>query len=358
MTGKRNAVALVTAVGSVAVGLAVGAWTGRRAEHTLVRARRTQPDPLAEELLAPPRAERSRVVLSRDGVALHVEEVGDPAAELTVVFAHGWTLTQASWFYQRRDLVGPGVRCVFYDQRGHGQSGRPDPDSCTIENFSDDLVRVVESARPAGKVVLVGHSMGGMTVLGLVADHPEWFGPAGRVAAVALLSTSAGRLGEVTFGLPAVLSKVSRVVVPAAFRRAAANGDRWERYRVTGSDATHALTRRLSFAGEVPPAAVELMELMISQTPLTVAAACAEGLARHDKLAALPTLAETPTLILVGEEDLLTPVAHSRAMADALPSAELVVVAEAGHMVQLERPGLVTEQLRQLLRRALAPVET
>jgi pimeloyl-ACP methyl ester carboxylesterase len=72
----------------------------------------------------------------------------------------------------------------------------------------------------------------------------------------------------------------------------------------------------------------------------------------HDKLEALDVLRDVQTLILVGSKDKLTPLDHSRTMADALPSAQLVVVEGAGHMVQLERAPLVTLHLRALLRRA------
>lgn len=341
-----------TLAGTVAAGVAAGVLAGRFAEHGLVRGQRRRPDPLALELASPPPGGRSRVVVTDDGVALHVEEAGDPEAALTVVFSHGWTLSQACWFYQRRDLPGPGVRCVFYDQRGHGASGRPDLDTCTIETFASDLARVLQVCAPRGPVVLVGHSMGGMTVLGLAAAQPELFGPSGRVVGVALLSTSAGRLAEVTFGLPAAAGRLAQRLLPGAFAQLARGGDRWERYRLSRTDLSHALTRRLSFGGDIPPSLVDLMETMIGQVPLAVAAACAQELVRHDKLAALPVLAHTPALVMVGEADVLTPPEHSRAIAEELPEAELVVLPGAGHMIQLERPGLVNLHLRTLLARA------
>ncbi|MHB8340236.1 MAG: alpha/beta fold hydrolase, partial [Mycobacteriales bacterium] len=75
----------------------------------------------------------------------------------------------------------------------------------------------------------------------------------------------------------------------------------------------------------------------------------------HDKLAALAVLRDTPTLVLVGEADLLTPPGQSQEIADQLPDADLVVLPGAGHMVGLERPGLVNLHLRTLLSRAGLP---
>ena len=63
-------------------------------------------------------------------------------------------------------------------------------------------------------------------------------------------------------------------------------------------------------------------------------------------------LAISSVLVLIGSRDVITPVDHSRTIAAALPDAQLVVVDGAGHMVQLERPEVVTQQLCALVRRA------
>ncbi|MHB8451464.1 MAG: alpha/beta fold hydrolase [Mycobacteriales bacterium] len=335
--------------------VAAGLVAGQTVERTTVRAHRQRPDPAARERLGALPPDRTRTVLTDDGVALHVEEVGPIDAPLTIVFAHGWTLTRACWHYQRRDLADPGVRLVFYDQRGHGSSGRPDLDSCTIERFGADLAEVLAACAAEGPVVLVGHSMGGMTIMALAADHPELFGVGGRVAGVALLSTSAGRVAEVTLGLPAALARLTQRGAPQLWRQLTRHGDRLESRRLGGTDLVFGVLKRVSFGGDVPPSLVELMESMIDQTPLAVMAACASALLNHDKLAALAVLRDTPTLVLVGEADLLTPPGQSQEIADQLPDADLVVLPGAGHMVGLERPGLVNLHLRTLLSRAGLP---
>jgi pimeloyl-ACP methyl ester carboxylesterase len=302
--------------------------------------------------LTPDRSER---VIADDGVALHVDEVGDLDAPLTAVFVHGWSLTRECWYLQRPDLAGPGVRMVFPDLRGHGRSGRPEPASCTIEQLAADLVSILDARVPRGRVVLVGHSLGGMTLMGLADARPDLFGPAGRVAGVGLLSTSAGRLSEVTLGLPAVLGPALRLVRPRLTGPLVRHGDRLQSGRaLAGPALTRALVRRLSFAGPAPTGATELMASMVDQCPLPVLAAFESQFLRHDKLAALSVLADTPAMVLVGERDLLTPVSHSRAIAAALPAAVLTVLPHTGHMVQLERPSEVTRELCALFERAAA----
>nr|MDT0667388.1 alpha/beta fold hydrolase [Micromonospora sp. DSM 115978] len=137
-------------------------------------------------------------MIASDGVPLHVVESGSDDAELTLMFVHGFCVTADSWVFQQQGLADLG-RMVFYDQRAHGRSGPSEVGNCTIDQLGDDLFRVLSERVPTGPVVLVGHSMGGMTVLALAASHPELFGD--RVVAVALLSTSAGDLARVSFGL-------------------------------------------------------------------------------------------------------------------------------------------------------------
>ena len=121
-----------------------------------------------------------------------------------MVFCHGFALTQETWHYQRRDLGDVG-RLVFYDQRGHGRSGWGDREHANIDQLGRDLRRVVDAAAPTGPVVLIGHSMGGMTIMALADQAPELFGD--RIVGVALLSTSAGKLAEVGFGAPAAIAR-------------------------------------------------------------------------------------------------------------------------------------------------------
>ena len=119
----------------------------------------------------------TRKVVSADGIRINVE-VDEPELEAphlpTIVFVHGVICTLDAWHYQRLALRGQ-VRMVFMDQRSHGASDVADRDSSTIDNLAADLHAVIEACT-TGPVVLVGHSMGGMTIMQLAADHPELFG--------------------------------------------------------------------------------------------------------------------------------------------------------------------------------------
>ena len=342
--------------GAVVGALAVGAGAGLAVERYAVGRTRLREDPEADEPFFGLPADRTRVVLADDGVPLHVEEVGPSDAPLTVVLCHGYTQEMAVWHYQRKAFAtDPSVRCVYWDQRSHGRSGRSPTEHSTIDWLGRDLRAVLEATAPEGPVVLVGHSMGGMTVMALADQHPELFGP--RVTGVALVGTSTGRLAELTFGLPAVLTPVTRRALPWLTRGMQRRPGVFERGRRLGTDLAFLIARREAFGkGDVSPALVEFVERMTASTSIDVIAEFYDTFTEHDKLHALEVLRGVSTLVLVGSDDLITPADHSRVIAEALPTAQLVVLEGAGHMVQLERAEMVTLHLRALMRRAARPV--
>ncbi len=343
-----------------ALGLLVGtAAVAVAAERYVVGRARLRPDPYAEEPFFALPADRVLEVSADDGVRLHVEEVGPPDAAVTVVFCHGYTNQLAVWHFQRRTLgEQPPGRLVFWDQRGHGRSGRGAPETATIAQLGRDLARVLEAVGPRGPVVLVGHSMGGMTIMSLADDRPELFSPSGgSVAGVALIATSPGRLSEVTFGLPAALTPVTRRALPVITQEMRRRPALFERARRLSAEIAFIVARRGAFGtADVGPALVGFVERMTSEVPVDVIGEFYGTFTEHDKLEALAVLRSLPVLVLVGSRDLVTPQAHSTAIAAVLPDAELVVVDGAGHLVQLERPEVVNPALCRLIGRALQQV--
>jgi pimeloyl-ACP methyl ester carboxylesterase len=101
----------------------------------------------------------------------------------------------------------------------------------------------------------------------------------------------------------------------------------------------------------VSPAVVDFVATMGARTPVDVIAEFYDTFMTHDKLAALDVLRDVEVLVLAGDHDLMTPPDHSRAIAEVLPHAQLVVVEDAGHMVALERPEQVDEELLRLVDR-------
>ena len=308
-------------------------------------------------------SDRHGTVVAQDGTGLYYEEVGPPDAALTVVFVHGYTLDMRGFYFQRKALheqFGERVRMIFYDQRCHGRSEHADPKHSTIDQLGHDLRAVIDTLVPTGPVVLVGHSMGGMTLLALADSHPELFEvPTGkrgtpRVAGVALMSASAGGMAGVTLGLPALLARIKGPLLPLLLRGARRQADLIERGRAIGTDIAWVITRKMSFGSkDVPATTVEFLTTMIASTPIDVIADFYPALMSHDKLSALGVLSDIRVVIICGDRDVLTPLAHSKAMAEELPKAELVVVPQGGHVVLMEFPEVVDEALGRLVESAL-----
>ena len=341
---SRRGLVVGGVVGSVAAGLAAGAAL----EKLVVGRTRLRPDPEAREPFGRLPGTTS-VVRLPDGVQLHVEEAG--AGPVTVVFCHGWALSLASWHYQRKDLAD-AARLVFYDHRAHGRSTKGDPRRHTIDQLGADLAEVIDAVAPTGPVVLVGHSMGGMTIMALADQRPDLFGP--RVVGAVLIGTSAGRLIDIGTALSTrATALLTNQVLPRLQSIATRRAALVERGRRIGSDVSFLINRFTGFGANASPAQVEFVERMIAATPIDVISSFSGTFPVHDKFPALATLGSVPTLVLAGTSDRLTPLSHAQEIALRTPGAELVTFDGAGHMVIFERAPLVNLHLRAFIRRAV-----
>lgn len=355
---KSKAFARIARGAGLAVGGVVGAAGALNAvrvasEKVAVDRARRGDDPFADEPFGKLKADRDYTVIATDGVPLYVEEVGSPDAPLVIVFAHGYTLNLGSFHFQRQALRrhrSPSVRMVFYDQRSHGKSGRSQADDCTIDQLGRDLREVIRTAAGDRPVILVGHSMGGMTVMGLADISGEMFGD--QIRGVALLSTSAGNIVSTLRAGRMPKSLVERAL-PLLAKGAQTTPKLLENARGGVSNAMWLLIRRFSFGSAGAPASLaDYVDRMIAATPVDVVADFYRTLAGHDKVAALPALRNCEVLVMCGDEDRITPMEHSELLAREIPEAELFVVPEAGHMAMMEKPELINLRLQGFIRRA------
>jgi pimeloyl-ACP methyl ester carboxylesterase len=300
-------------------------------------------------------------VVADDGVDLHVEidEYTGPrgrghAPELTVVFAHGYSLTLDSWHFQRAAYRGR-VRAVYYDQRSHGRSGRSTPGHATIDQLGRDLKTVLDTVVPDGPVVLVGHSMGGMTIFALAEEHPDLFGE--RIVGVGLISTTAGGLEPHRMLVPALPANVggqlaARLVSALARGHRAVDG-----VRRLGRSVAMVATDELAFGGDVPASYVEFVDRMLSSTPFEVVAEFFPNFSTLDKFETVKALSVVPTTIICGTDDKLTSISHSRKLHAHIAGSSLLECEGAGHMVIMERHDDVNDELDLLFAAAADRVD-
>ncbi|MGH3912113.1 MAG: alpha/beta fold hydrolase [Pseudonocardiaceae bacterium] len=282
-----------------------------------------------------------------DGTRLSVYWQGPHHAPLTIVLVHGWMLDLRVWG-PVADLLASagGWRVLRYDQRGHGRSDPADPTTATINHLADDLAELLRR-QVSGPVVLVGHSMGGMAIMGLADRHAELV--AQRVVGAAFVATSCGDLMTLDLGLRPVLARLAargetRLMRSEGMARRL-RGREWTARRV---GLIRPGVRWLLFGEHPQRADIELTATCMAQSRPANLMDFRPTFTDHDRATALAAFANTPTLVLAGVRDRLIPIRHATAIAAQLPDATLVRYAGAAHMVHLERADQVAHRITEL----------
>jgi pimeloyl-ACP methyl ester carboxylesterase len=255
------------------------------------------------------------------GSAADIRELGSGPA---IVLVHGFPLDGAMWSGVARALA-PKFRVFKPDLPGRGNTDAAAPGS--IAGYADFVEALVAELPPP--VGIAGFSFGGYISLELMKRRPE------KIRALALVDTRAAADDEA--------GRAKRDETIAAVQ---ANGVR----PVVESMPA----KLLSPAALGRPDLLERVQRMISrQKPETLAADLVAMRDRPDSVEFLPRVA-VPTLVVVGEQDALTPPADSEALAAAIPGARLVRIPGAGHLTPMERPKAVAEAMAEFFSSALA----
>ena len=238
-----------------------------------------------------------------------------------VLFIHAFPLNRTMWAPQVSALV-ERCRCVAADLRGFGESALQGP--ATMAQYADDLASLLDHLR-IERAVIVGCSMGGYAAFAMWQRHRN------RVRGLVLADTRAGAdteegrerrrrlialaneegsLGVANAQIPGLVGKTTREKQPDIY------------------DSVH--------------------RMMAQAKPAAIVGAIEAMMARPDSTQLLATI-NVPTLIVVGEEDVLTPVKESRAMHSVIAGSRLQVIASAGHLANMERPAAFNHVLSEFL---------
>jgi pimeloyl-ACP methyl ester carboxylesterase len=324
----------VRGVGLLAGGLLLGVGAGVTLERALIGRDRRRDDPEAGEPFGGIRGTPTKLT-SHDGTRLHVEELGQGPC---LVFAHGFSLTQDAWHYQRRDLP-ERYRCVFYDQRGHGRSGRPRKQDYSLQALAGDLKAVLDWTGE-DRVVVVAHSMGGIAALQLAEQFPSELGD--RVAGLVLVgSTYLDTVRGMTAAVGAWGSAwAQRTLITGAFRFMGQDPVRANQLRRRGSDLGYLGTRLFGFGSNPSPSQVAFIDQTLAGT--------------FDLSESLEAVS-VPALIATGDRDRVTPPAAARYMADKIPGSRLLILEDAGHCVFLEEHEVLNAEIAAFADEVLVP---
>lgn len=308
-------------------------------------------DPDSAETFGSLRSE-GRYVKASDGTMLWIEIDEPPASDQTatssvptVIFCHGYAINSDSWHFQRRDLRDR-IRMVFWDHRSHGRSQRSPKENCTIEQLALDLRTVIDTVGPTGPIVLVGHSMGGMTIIAAAAIYPELFGTS--VKGAMLVNSSAGGFSTVTFGLPKPVSDIAHKYaneVGAALARQA----QWLQLLRTQTALSAEFTKLTQLGPAASMSVAGFVDRMMAQTPIDVMAEFLPLFESYDQHSGLEALKNCHVSVVVGDHDPVLPTSHSENIVERVPGAELFIVPGVGHVSMLENHDYVTTRLARLL---------
>lgn len=268
-----------------------------------------------------------------DGADLYVETLGDTRSP-TVILTHGWGLDSTIWNYAKADLSSR-FRVVTWDLPGLGESRASDNNGVSLSAFAANLRALVH--KTGGPVVLVGHSIGGMTIQTLARDFPEMLGR--EVVGLVLINTThINPLRTIIFSplfqalrLPVLvpLMKLAIALQPLAWLAA------WQNYL---SGMAH-VANRLGFGRFVSRSQLEHTTLLATRNPPGVLARGNLAMFEWDATAALPTI-RIPVLVIAGDLDIVTRPEAARTIAAAIPHSRLQIIEGVNHMGFLERADL------------------
>ena len=270
------------------------------------------------------RPERT-VVRTPDGAELAVWDLtGDGPDAPVVVLPHGWGCGHEVWLPVTRRLREQGARVVLYDQRGHGWSTRGTA-QLTVETLAHDLTAILEAA-DVRDVVLAGHSMGGMTIMSLATHRPAVLKE--RAKATVLVATAATSLG----GSSAQGARVANALVASALVT-----------RAMRSKNGHVFVRG-AFGQSPVRSHMDLTRDLFGGCHGAVRGDFLRSMSTMDLLEGLATI-EVPTTVLVGTRDALTLPKKADQIVATVPGARLVTLQNRGHMLPLEDPDAVSDEI-------------
>jgi 3-oxoadipate enol-lactonase len=259
-----------------------------------------------------------RVTTPAPGAALTYEDIG---SGLPLLFLHAFPLDASMWQSQWSTLMNE-CRCIAPDLRGFG--GSPVEGPFTMDQYADDVIGLLDLLK-IDQAVVAGLSMGGYVALALMRRHPE------RVRALVLADTRAG--ADTAEG------KEKRRDLMALARDAgvAAVAER----QVQGLIGKTTRDKH-------PEIEEDVRGLILRATPEGIIGALEAMMERPDSSDLLPAIG-VPTLIIVGDEDVVTPPREARAMHEAIPGSRLETIERAGHLSNMERPSAFNTLLSEFV---------
>jgi len=303
--------------------------------------------PGEDELLGSVRG-RPEIVRGPRSSRIYTERFEPDGAHGTILFTHGWCITEAIWHFQKRDLRGGPHRVLTWDLPGHGHSTPIARGHLTIDLAVDALTRVVDTVPEDDPLLLVGHSLGGVLTIGFLLRHSET--ARRRVRGAVLAATPLVHFAHSAAGRWPGASLQARML-GGAMQLAVENGvvDRYFA-REAGRRATRDVSYRLirtGFGDRPDPALVRFVRDMAASVPPSVRADTFRAMTGFDLRPRLGEL-ETPMILAVGGLDHLVSADETIEHGPRIPGVRMEEFRRSGHALFLEEHERFTDLVRGL----------
>lgn len=261
--------------------------------------------------------------LAINGTTLHYEDTGPGSTGETIAFSHG-LLWNTVLFAPQIAALRERYRCIAWDHRGQGQSGADHRHAIGMELVWQDATMLL-SELGAGRVHFCGLSMGGFVAMRMAARRPE------LVRSLILIETSSDPEPVENIGRYRLLTRVLKLLGPWAVKK-----------RVGPIMLGKTILTDASRRDEV----ARFEDVMAGRKDIWRAVnGVIDRAGIHDELARITA----PTLVVVGDEDVATPIAKAEKIVSAITGATLTRIARAGHSSTVEEPAAVTAALEAFL---------
>jgi len=309
--------------------------------------------PGGDELLGSVRG-RPELVRGPRSSRIYTERFEPEGAAGTIVFTHGWCVTEAIWHFQKRDLGSGPHRLLTWDLPGHGHSTPIARGRLSIDIAVDSLARVVDAIPSDEPLVLVGHSLGGILTIGYLLRHSET--ARRRVRGAVLAATPLVHFAHSAAGRWPGASLQARVLGQAM--QLAVENSAVDRYfaREAGSPSTRGASYRLIRAGfgdRPDPAYVRFVRDLAASVSPSVRADTFRAMTGFDLRPRLGDV-EQPVLIAVGGRDHLVSADEVLELGPLFPDVRIEEFRRSGHALFLEEHERFTGLVREFAEEHLA----
>ncbi|AKE41980.1 Alpha/beta hydrolase [Corynebacterium kutscheri] len=253
---------------------------------------------------------------------------GDEDAPVTVVFVHGFGLAAKSWHFQTAE-IGLHARCLLMDLSGHGRSQERVSTDNFIDAAADDVFHVLDDSEITGSLILVGHCLGGMTILNLMRRYPQL---RARVKGMVLVATAAEAFSGENF---------TQLMAQPIF----VNNEE----TVPETNNLSKLIASVFLPEHASQEVVTFYTEALNRLPRATVLGFSQALHTHDENIAETSISGIPGTIFVGDQDMVTPPAQAQHLQQLWPEATLNIIPGVGHILPLEKPRTLSMAITELI---------